>query len=303
MKILVAGGTGFIGTALCKYLKEQNYEIILITRKKSKAFKYLDYGVKTIEWKQFDSDDLSISLNNLKCVINLSGESLSGSRWTEKYKERIFMSRINTTAKLVDAIRSGKINPEIFINASAIGYYDEKRDIELTEDGFYGSNFLSRVCKYWEIEAFKAETLGVRVITLRAGIVLGKGGFLSNILLPFRFFMGGYIGNGKQWFSWIHISDYISIVNYIINNNKIIGPVNLTAPNPVTMKVFCKALAKASMSLCWLRIPSFLIKFVFKEKSLIFLSNHKVIPDKLIKAGYQFQFPTIEIALRNLVKI
>jgi len=194
--------------------------------------------------------------------------------------------------------------PKVLISASAIGYYGPHEDEYVTEDTPPGTDFLSEVCKAWEAEALKAEGLGVRVVLLRIGVVLeSDGGALTRMTIPFRFFLGGPVGSGKQWFSWIHRDDVVGIIKYSLENESISGPINLTAPEPVTNKEFSSALGRALRRPSWFAVPGFVVKLTLGELGNVLLTGQRVLPEKALKVGYQFKYPKVNEALRAIFDI
>ena len=301
IKILVAGGTGFIGRNLLTKLQEEGHSIVVLTRDKERALKKLNTNIEAVQW----DDSLLLypvkELENVEAVINLAGASIAGGRWTKKRKELILSSRIKTTKAIVEAISNEVLKPKVFINASAIGYYGPQADKELTEKDSPGNDFLARVSKAWEEEAKKAENLGVRVAVVRIGLVLGQGGALKQMLLPYKLFLGGSIGTGKQWMSWIHVTDLVGIFNYLLKSESLSGAVNGTAPNPVQMKEMSKHIGQVLKSPAWLTVPSFALRLALGDMSDMLLFGQKVLPNKLAESGYQFRFPEIDGALKDIL--
>jgi len=294
MKILVTGATGFIGSYLCDKFSQKGYEIIALTRNPGKVkFKALKWSDEKIE-KNSD-------VNEIDVVINLAGENIFSLRWNEKKKERILNSRIKITKALSSFIKNLPQKPELFIQVSAIGYYKSKEEIQ-REDGEKGNNFLSYVTSEWEKASEEVEGLGIRRVIARLGIVLGEGGFLKKIKLPFKFFAGSIIGDKKRWISWIHIDDVISSFDYFIRNKNLSGIFNITSPNPVRAEEFYKKIGNVLKRPCFFYIPDFWVKILMGEiaENLV-LVNQRIIPGKLIGAGYNFKFENIDDALKNLL--
>ncbi len=294
MKILITGASGFIGSHLSQKLSQKGYEIIVLTRNPYKVkFKALKWDGEKIE-KLFE-------LNEIDAIINLAGENIFSLRWTKEKKKRIYESRIKITKALCDFIKELKKKPEVFIQASAIGYYKSKEEIQ-NEEGEKGDNFLSYVVSEWEKASEEIEKMGIRRVIARLGIVFGKEGFLKKIKLPFKFFLGGIIGDKKRWISWVHIEDVISSFEYFLENKNLKGIFNVTSPNPLRVEEFYKEVAKVLKRPCFLIIPDFLIKILMGElaENLV-LINHRIIPERLLKAGYIFKFEKIENALRNIL--
>lgn len=301
MIILVVGGTGFVGSKLRHELVLTGHEVIVLTRDESRAQSILGSSIKVFAWDDLKSKQAVDLLKNVECVVNLAGESIGNSHWTKKKKERILNSRIDTTREIISAIESQLLNPKILVNASAIGFYGPCGDEEISEYAGAGKDFLANVCKAWEEEAFKAEKLGLRVSTVRIGLVLGKGGALDKMTLPFKFFMGGTIGVGTQWVSWVHIDDLVKLIRFVIETNSISGPVNAAAPQPVNMQEFCKLLGKVMNRPSWLNVPGFMLRIILGEMSGMLLNGQRVMPKKILQAGYNFKFPTLKDALEDIL--
>ncbi len=235
-------------------------------------------------------------------MINLAGEPIPAKRWTPSQKEKIRASRVNTTRALVAAIGKAKMKPEILLNASAIGYYGPCGDETVVEDTEPGGGFVSQVCIQWEAEAKKAEEYGVRVVLLRTGIVLGQGGgALAKMLLPFKLFIGGPLGTGRQWFSWIHMEDEVGLIVHLLQKGNATGAVNATAPNPVTMKEFCRTLGKVLGRPSWAPVPSFMLRLLTGEMADVIITGQRVLPEKAKKLGYTFKYPDLFDALQASV--
>ena len=234
-------------------------------------------------------------------VINLTGEPIAARRWSLEQKEKILQSRVNSTKALIEAIRESRNKPEVLINGSAVGFYGVLGDEMVTEEHPPGRGFLSETCRRWEEEASHAEELGLRVVRFRTGLVLGDdGGALQKMLIPFRFFVGGPIGSGRQWFPWVHRDDVVAIVKYALENPVLSGPLNVVAPECVTMDHFCAVLGKAMGRPSWARVPAFFLKALFGEMSQVLLTGQRVVPAKLIEAGYTFRFPSLMGALQDV---
>lgn len=294
MNILITGGTGFIGSALCKRLLKDKHELFVLTRQPEKI-KAPVCGIS--ELKQ-----LKVKID---VVINLAGEPIANKRWSELQKQRIINSRIETTQNLVTYFKNTEHKPGVLINGSAIGYYGIGSGDESIDESVSGDNsFSSQLCQQWEKTALQAKDLGIRTCLLRTGIVLGKGGgALSKMLTPFKLGLGGKIGNGKQWMSWIHLDDLVGIILYCIENNELTGAINGTAPNPVNNTEFSKTLAKVLHRPSILPMPAFVVKLLMGQMGdELLLSGKKIIPLKVLDAGYQFKYQKLEPALLSIVK-
>jgi hypothetical protein len=295
MKILITGGTGFIGTPLSQELRNSRHTVVVTTRRQSDSKEKLTWNPPDL----ISSDVISA----FDAVINLAGEPIAPGRWTKERKERILTSRISTTRALFDSIKNAKKKPKTLISASAIGYYGAHGDEHLTEDTAPANDFLADVCKQWEAEALRAKEFEVRVVVVRIGGVLeSDGGALPQMMVPFKFFVGGPLGSGKQWFSWIHRDDVVGIIKFALDNDNISGPVNATAPNPVTNTEFSAALGKALKRPSWLAVPGFILRLTLGELGNVLLTGQRVFPEKALKAGYQFKYTAVKDALKAIFR-
>ncbi len=300
MKAAIVGATGFIGVPLCHELKQDGWKVTVLARNANSAEKALGPGYNIVSWTP-DMDIPKGTLEDADVVINLAGESIGKGRWTNEKKKKILESRINTTSKLVDAIKRLDKRPGVLINASAVGYYGPRGDETLCENEKVGNDFLAGVCKAWEEESLKAKRLRVRVVPIRIGVVLGDGGVLRRMITPFKLFAGGNLGSGKQWFSWIHRDDLIGIIKYVARKQSINGPVNATSPRPVTIGEFTKALGRVLHRPSWFPIPGAFLKMGLGEASVMVLKGQRVLPCKLLESGYEFKFESLEDALKNVL--
>jgi uncharacterized protein len=299
-KIIISGGTGFIGRNLIKFLKSGDYCIYNISRDIEKSRAELPLANEHLDVN--DENKMEEAIGNSNAVINLSGASVGSRRWTSKYKKIIYNSRIKTTQKIVEYINKSNNPPKLLINASAIGYYGNRENEILTEDSKAGHDFLAKVCVDWEAEALKAQDK-TRIVCIRTGIVLDKNeGALAKMLTPYTFYIGGPLGSGSQWMPWIHIHDLISLCYHIIENDKVTGAVNMCSPNPVTMRDFAKALGKFLRKPSFFKVPSFALKFLLGEQSQIVLEGQRAIPEKALNSGFKFEFEYLKDALDDVIK-
>lgn len=299
MKIAISGGTGFVGRALTKELLRLGHDVYVLTRKppQEKSGKKLTF----VEWMSPGANPAAL-LEGVDFFINLAGESISSGRWTKERKKRILESRMTTTEEVLRILEILEKKPKALINASAIGYYGTSLSSTFTEaDMTSGNDFLAQTTASWEKAALEVEKLGVRTVLMRFGIILGRdGGALPQMVLPYTFFAGGTIGSGKQWVSWIHIEDVVRAIIFSMENEKIFGPVNFTAPQPVTMKKFGKTIGKVLRRPHWFPVPSFFMRLAMGEMSLLVVEGQRVLPKKLLHAGFQFSYEKIEDALGNI---
>lgn len=295
MNILITGGTGFIGTSLSRELLNSGHTVSITTRRQSDSREKLTWNPPALI--------PSGVISGFDAVINLAGEPVAPGRWTKKRKELIMSSRIQTTRSLVESIKKATAKPKVLISASATGYYGAHGDEYVTEDAPSASDFLAEVCKAWEAEALKARESGIRVVLIRIGGVLeSDGGALPKMMTPFKFFLGGPIGSGKQWFSWIHRDDVAGIIKYALDNESVSGPVNAVSPNPATNKEFSSALGKALHKPSWLAVPSFVVKLTLGELGSMLLTGQRVIPETILRSGYNFKYPHLEDALKAIFR-
>ncbi|MBV7506424.1 TIGR01777 family oxidoreductase [Bacillus sp. sid0103] len=300
MKITIAGGTGFVGKALMSQLVKNNHEVIILTRglkdkNTTDRIQYVQWLTEhTSTWHELEGTDI---------FINLAGESINGGRWTEQRKEKIVTSRLESVNALINIISKLKTKPKALINASAIGIYGtslEKVFTEKENHGF-GNDFLSKTVQQWEDEASKAPHLGIRTVFCRFGIILDPHeGALPKIAFPYKSFIGGPIGDGRQWMSWIHIEDVVKGISFIIEKDQINGPINFTAPNPVTMSEFGETLSIVLHRPHWLPVPRFALRLLLGEMSTLVVDGQMVLPKKLLENGYQFQYADLNLALKNI---
>ena len=297
--ILITGGSGFIGSRLIPVLLDQDYDVTVLTRNPEKTalhFKQLVSTIKQLE--RLNGTDV------FDIVINLAGQGITDKRWRQGIKKQLRESRIITTHKLIRYLQAAKKKPELLISGSAIGYYGNQGEKLVDESMSGDSSFSSKLCYDWEHEAQQAEVLGIRTCYLRTGIVLGKdGGALSKMLPAFKLGLGGSMGNGRQWMSWVHIDDLIGIILYIINSKDIKGAINGTAPNPVTNKIFSSTLASVLKRPAFLPMPAFVLKLMLGEMAEeLLLAGQRVMPKIILDAGYHFQYADLDNALSEVVQ-
>jgi uncharacterized protein (TIGR01777 family) len=303
MKIFITGATGFIGSNLVKQLLKNNHEVICYVRNVEKARRKLGNKVELIGTTIFQNHMIK-TLERCDAVVNLAGEPIV-KRWTKSNKKKIYDSRIDVTTKLIKSIESCKTPPEVLISSSAVGFYGNRGDETLTESSDGSSGWLSHLCSQWEKASYPSHlerTIPTRVVNLRTGIVLGNGGALKKMLLPFKMGLGGILGSGSQWMPWIHIDDMVSIIVESINNNDIYGPVNCVSPAAVTNKHFTKILGKTLKRPTIFPVPSFVLKIIFGEGACVLLDSQKVRPRKLTRHGFRWKFSSLYTALEDLVR-
>ncbi len=299
MKVFITGGSGFVGTRLIHDLIDRGHRVIAVGTSSAhknppnENFRYISADT-TLKGPWQDA------LEDVDAIINLAGRNIF-KLWSDTYKNQIYNSRILTTRNLVEAVPESK--GIILCSTSGAGYYGNRADEVLTEDASSGSDFLAKVGIDWEKEAFLAEKKGVRVVAMRFGVVLDKnGGALAKMIPAFKYFAGGPLGSGLQWFPWIHMADLISAINFILETNEIKGPVNFCAPNPIKNRDFSKALGNVLNRPSFMKVPSFMIRLVVGEMGTLLTNSQKVIPHKLLRHGFKFQHPDIDSALEDIFK-
>ena len=294
MKVLITGASGLVGTELQKSFAAQGYEMLLASRKEPTDDRHIQWSIE----EGFAEPE---KLEGIDAVVHLAGENVSGLRWTDEKKKAIHDSRVLGTRNVVYAISNLKNRPKVFVSSSAIGFYGTRGDEEVTESSVAGDNFLAGVCKEWEAESRRAEDAGIRTVLLRTGIVLSKdGGALGTMLTPFKLGVGGVVGSGKQWMSWISLDDHIAVINHVIENENIRGAVNSVSPHPVTNHEFTKTLGEVLYRPTFLPLPEFAVSMVFGEMGdALLLASTKVLPKRLEDAGFKFKYPDLKPAFEH----
>lgn len=293
MKVLITGANGLIGKALQKSFKEKGHEMLLAGRSKPK-------GANEVQFDAEAGFTEPGKLEGVDAVIHLAGEPVSG-RWTEEKKRKIKDSRVKGTRSVVEALSHLKTRPKGFISASGVGYYGDRGDDVMTEMSGAGDTFLAEVCREWEAEARRAEDLGIRTVILRTGVVLSKeSGALAEMLTPFKFGVGGVIGSGKQWMSWITLEDTIAAYNRVLEDEHLRGAFNATSPHPVTNEEFTKTMGSVLYRPTILPLPEFAVNFLFGEMGdALLLDSTRAVPKRLEEAGFEFKFTDLETTLKH----
>jgi len=303
MRVLVSGATGFIGRELCRRL-HGDYEVIALSRDAPKAGALLGEGVSVVEWDARTTSGWAGLVEGAHAVINLAGENVAAGRWTAARKSSIVQSRTDSTAAIVDAVNAARKKPTVVMQASAIGYYGSSGDETLDEEAAPGSGFLADVCQ--EVESLPAQIRSreVRVVTIRTGVVLGMaGGALPKLMMPFRLYLGGHVGTGRQWFSWIGLADEVRAIRFLMERRDADGAFNLTAPEPVPMKQFCQVLGEVLGKPAWTVMPEFLARLGLGEMAdEMILTGQRVLPRRLMEAGFQFEHPRLRDALAAIIQ-
>ena len=301
MKVLVTGSTGLVGTALVNELARDGHTVCRLIRPSSTVVGGAKQGFD-VAWSP-STGELGGAGVGADAVVNLAGASIAGGRWTKARKELLRTSRIDTTRALVGALAKMNARPRVLVSASAIGIYGDRRDELLTEDSKPGSDFLAGLARDWEAEALKAEALGIRVVLARFGIILAQqGGALAKMLLPFKLGVGGSLGSGKQWMSWITLEDVVAIIRLTIENGAVRGAMNVVAPQPVQNGEFTKVLAKVLRRPGLFPAPALALRLALGEMAdALLLSSQRVTTQKLQQLGYRFRFPELPSALQSVL--
>jgi uncharacterized protein len=299
MRILISGASGLVGSHLIPVLKEKGHEIFRLVRKTPQS-------ADEVEWDaaQGFAESERAKLENFAAVVHLAGDNVASENWSDEKKRRIRDSRVVGTRVLVDALKPLEKPPKIFVSASAVGFYGNRKDEVITEESAKGQGFLPDVCEEWETEARRAAAeFGARVVIPRIGVVLAKdGGALEKMLTPFKFGVGGTVGSGRQWMSWIALEDLIRIIVFALENENLNGVVNATAPNPATNEEFTDTLGRVLNRPTILPVPAFAVKLMFGEMGeRLLLEGARVVPKKLLDAGFEFKHPNLEEAMKAVL--
>lgn len=300
MKAFITGGSGFVGTHLTRLLVDNRHEVTVVARS-DRGARQLPGTVNFITADTSNPGSWQESVGDHDVLINLAGATIF-NKWNDAYKSLMRQSRISTTRNLVEAIPEKRAHEMVLLSTSAVGYYGFTGDEALDEGAARGDDFLALLARDWEAEATRAHAKGTRVAIMRFGVVLGSdGGALEQMVRPFRFFVGGPLGSGRQWVSWVHVNDLCRAAMFLIQNSEIVGPVNFTAPNPVTNGELARAIGKVLGRPAFMPAPGFMIKLVLGEMGSVILQGQRVVPRVLLDKGFTFQFPRIEVALKNLL--
>jgi uncharacterized protein (TIGR01777 family) len=302
-KVLIAGATGLIGTALAASLARDGIPVVALVRDPARAASRLP-GATLHAWDATKGPPPASVFDGASAVVNLVGEPIAARRWSEAHKKRVRDSRVGATRALVDALRARDERPRVLIQASGTGFYGDRGDDILTEASPRGAGFLAEICREWEAEAEKAGELGVRVVILRTGVVLSRaGGFLAKILPPFRLGVGGHVGTGKQWLPWIHLDDEIGLIRHALATASVAGPLNAVAPEPVTNAELTTALGRALGRPTVLAAPAFALRLALGGEMAeeLVLASQRAMPVRTLETGFKFQHPLLAPALKELV--
>ncbi|MGJ3250233.1 MAG: thylakoid membrane protein ThyD [Elainellaceae cyanobacterium] len=304
MKVAVTGATGFVGSRLVERLQNEGHQILVLTRNASHARRVFPKSafpnVEIQEYTPTQSGDWQDAIARYDGVVNLAGEPIA-ERWTSERRTAILNSRQMGTQKIVEAIAKADPKPSVLVNSSAVGYYGTSETATFTEASPPGQDFLATVCQKWEAAAQQVKDTGARLVILRTGIVLGMGGVIAKMVLPFQFFAGGPLGSGQQWFSWIHRDDLVNLILQALTQPEMEGVFNATAPNPVRMKQFCQTFGDVMKRPSWLPVPDFALELLLGDAAQVVLEGQQVVPKRTLESGFKYQYPTIDRALKDVL--
>ena len=307
MRVIMTGGSGLIGRALTADLAADGHEVIILSRSPQQV-RGLPSNARAVGWDTRSADGWAELADGAGAIVNLAGESLAGpgffpSRWTPERRQRIVQSRLDAGRAVVDAVERAEKKPDVVVQASAIGYYGPQESGTVDESHPPGDDFLAETCVRWEASTAPVEEHGVRRIVTRTSLVLStQDGPLPRVILPYKLFVGGPFGDGQQWWSWIHLQDQARATRFLLEREEAEGAFNLAAPNPVTNNGFGRALAKVMGRPHWAPIPGFLMRALFGEVAMVVLEGQRVIPQRLQELGFEFRFPELEAALRDVFR-
>jgi uncharacterized protein len=300
MRIIIAGGTGLIGTALSKSLLSDGHQVWILTRNPSNG--HLAEGAQAVGWDGRATAGWEHLVSKVDGIVNLVGESLGSGAWTNARKEKIISSRVNAGQAISAAISQSNPRPKVLVQASAVGFYGPHASEPVTEETPHGNGFLADVCRAWEESSRSVEGMGVRRAVVRTGIVLSTGAVsLQRIMLPYNLFIGGPLGTGSQGFPWIHLEDEVAAIRFLLENDGPSGAYNLSAPKPLSNAEFGRILARVMHRPYWLPVPAFALKVLLGEMSVLVLEGQYMLPKRFLDLGFPFQFEKAESALRDLL--
>lgn len=302
MRVVITGGSGLIGRALSASLARDHHEVIILSRHPEQVVG-LPAVVRAEHWNPHIAEECRHLVEEADAVVNLAGENIAARRWTVDRKKQIRDSRLNAGRAMLQALESATRKPRVVIQASAVGYYGLCGDEELNEESPPGKDFLAQLAIDWEASTAQIERLGVRRAIIRTGVILSpEGGAFPRLLLPFRLFVGGPLGSGRQWFPWIHIADEVGAIRFLLENESASGPFNLSAPHPVTNADFARMVGRQTKRPAFLPTPAFLLRLLFGEMATVLLDGQRAFPGRLMLMGYNFRFPEAAGALQDLLR-
>lgn len=307
MRVFVTGGTGLVGQRLVSTLLNRGDGVVVLTRRYGAARQMFGPDCQLVEGDPMQPGDWQQAVDNCDGVINLAGENIFARRWNARFKDLLLQSRLQTTTHVAEALKRNPKRvdgtPKMLVNASAIGFYGPHGDEELTEESPPGADFMADICVQWEKAAQAVQTAGVRCVLVRIGIVLDKqGGALAQMLTPFKMYVGGPVGSGRQYMSWIHHEDLVGLLLLALERTEAKGPLNGTAPNPVTNREFSKALGRALHRPSFMPTPAFGLRVLLGQVAQVVAKGQRVLPKAALQLGYQFKYPTIDAALTNILR-
>jgi uncharacterized protein (TIGR01777 family) len=302
-RIVIAGATGFIGQALCRDLCG-DYDLVALSRDAKKATGVVGPYAKVVEWDGRTTGPWAHEVDGAEAAVNLAGESIGSRRWSRAKKADILQSRAHAARAIIDAIELARDKPRVFVQASAVGFYGVRGDGVLDENSAPGTGLLAEVCRRVEMIAERVERFGVRKVVLRTGVVLGtEGGALPKLMRPFRFHLGGHVGTGRQWFSWISLQDEVRAIRFLIEDSGAHGVFNLTGPEPETMKAFSRVLGKVMGRSAWTVVPGFVLRLAFGQMAdEVLLGGQRVVPKRLAELGFEFRHRDAAGALTEIIR-
>jgi uncharacterized protein (TIGR01777 family) len=301
-RVVITGATGLIGKKLVTELDSRGYQVVSLSREPAQARHILPETAECVGWTTNPEDAWAVALEGAMGVVHLAGAPLMGARWSASYKATIRQSRVLSTQALVKALALRAVKPQVLISGSAVGYYGPSTTTALDEEAAGGTDFLSEVCQAWEKEAFQAVEMGIRVVCLRTGVVLDRAeGALPKMALPFKLGCGGPILPGTQWLSWIHIADMVGLISWALEDERVTGPLNATAPEPLTNRDFMANLGQAMGRPAWLPVPGLALRLALGEAAELLSTGQRVLPKKAQRLGYEFKYSNVAAALRHLI--
>lgn len=302
MRVIITGGTGLIGSALAASLAKDGHEVILLSRSPQRRQGAVPKGVRLEQWDGKTAAGWGTLADGAGAVVNLAGENIGGGRWSEPRKQALLQSRLDAGAAVTETVLAARNKPGVVLQASGVDYYGVHGEEKLDESAPAGSGFLSRLSVKWEDSTREVENLGVRRVVHRNGVVLSlSGGALPRLLLPFRFFVGGTLGSGRQWLSWVHMPDQVRALRWFIDNSEASGVYNLSAPEPLQYGELAKIIGRVMRRPPFFPVPAFALRLLLGEMASTVLGGQRVVPERLLREGFQFQYPGIEAALRDLM--
>ena len=302
-RVIISGATGFIGRALVRAL-HGDYELVALSRDATKAAGAIGEFAKVVEWDARTTSGWARYVEGAHAIVNLAGENIASGRWTQARRDSILQSRTSSANAMLDAVRGARKKPAVVVQGSAVGYYGSQGDDVLDENSELGEGFLAEVCRKSEAIAARVEREGTRCVAVRTGLVLGReGGILAKLMTPFRLCVGGHVGSGRQWVSWISLEDEVRAIRFLPEDSQATGAFNLTAPNPVTMKQFARTLGRVLGRPAWTFVPGVAARLALgRMADETLLASQRVMPSRLLKAGFEFRHPDLQDALETIIQ-